>query len=61
MPTATAPWARLPPWWRAVAWTLQLQAARAVAAKEGVTANVLGPLDRAADRDVREPPVFAGL
>jgi signal transduction histidine kinase len=29
--------------------SLQLQAARAVAAKEGVSADVLGPLDRAAD------------
>src|SRR6185312_17164911 len=29
--------------------SLQLQAARAVAAKEGASADVLGPLDRAAD------------
>ena len=38
MPTATAPWARLPRWWRAVAWTLLVVAA--VWAAHGVAAKV---------------------
>ena len=38
MPTATAPWARLPPWWRAVAWTLLVVAA--VWAAHGLAAKV---------------------
>ena len=35
---ATAPWARLPPWWRVIAWTLLVAAA--VWAAHGVAANV---------------------
>jgi cytochrome c553 len=35
---ATAPWARLPPWWRVIAWTLLVAAA--VWAAHGLAAKV---------------------